>query len=91
MIASREADCMIRIHLSKILGEKRMNQAELARRTGLRPNTVGLLYNELTDNIKLDYLETICRELDCDITDILELVEGENPRKRLKRQKKAKK
>ena len=40
---------MVKIHLSKILGEKRWTQADLSRKTGIRPNTISELYNELAD------------------------------------------
>lgn len=35
---------MIRINLSTLLGKKRWTQADLARRTGIRPNTINDLY-----------------------------------------------
>lgn len=63
---------MIKIHLSKILGEKRMTQAELSRLTGIRPNTISEIYNELIDRINLEHLDKICDALNCDISDILE-------------------
>lgn len=62
---------MIKILLSTRLGERRMTQAELARKTGIRPNTIGELYNELAERISLDNLDLICEALDCDISDIL--------------------
>ncbi|MEG0378133.1 MAG: XRE family transcriptional regulator, partial [Eubacterium sp.] len=31
---------MIKVRLSVLLGEKRISQAELARRAGIRPNTI---------------------------------------------------
>lgn len=65
---------MIRIHLSKILGEKRMTQADLARKTGIRPNTISEIYNELIERINIDHLDSICEVLDCDVSDILEYV-----------------
>ena len=37
---------MIKIHLSKILGIKRITQAELSRRTGIRPATISAYYHE---------------------------------------------
>ena len=42
---------VIRIHLSELLGKQKMSQAELARRTGIRPNTINELYWELVDRI----------------------------------------
>ncbi|MBJ8193022.1 helix-turn-helix transcriptional regulator, partial [Bacillus cereus] len=40
---------MIKIHLSRIMGEKRINIAELSRMTGLHRNGITKLYNEETD------------------------------------------
>jgi putative transcriptional regulator len=38
---------MVRIHLSTLLGAKKWNQAQLARVTGIRYNTINDLYHEL--------------------------------------------
>ncbi len=65
---------MIRIYLSKILGEKRMSQAELARKTGIRPNTIGEIYNELIERINLDHLDKICAVLNCSVSDLIEYI-----------------
>jgi putative transcriptional regulator len=69
---------MIKIYLSRILGEKRMTQAELARRTGIRPTTISEIYNELIERINLEHLDKICEVLDCDVSDIIEHVPSKN-------------
>lgn len=63
---------MIHIKLSRVLGDKRISQAELSRMTGIRPNTISNLYNEMAAKIDLEQLDIICEALDCDICDILE-------------------
>ncbi|MDP4093397.1 MAG: helix-turn-helix transcriptional regulator [Bacillota bacterium] len=65
---------MIKIHLSRILGEKRWSQADLSRATGIRPNTISEMYNELSERVSLDYLDLICETLNCNITDLLEYI-----------------
>lgn len=65
---------MIKIHLSRILGEKRWTQAELARKTGIRPNTISEMYNELVDRVNLEHLDKICETLHCDISELLEYI-----------------
>ena len=65
---------MIKIHLSRILGEKRITQAELARQTGIRPSTISDIYNEMTERLNVEYLDRICEYLDCSITDLIEYV-----------------
>lgn len=62
---------MIRILLSTRLGELRWTQADLARKTGIRPSTINELYHELAERVNLEYLDLICEALDCDISDIL--------------------
>ncbi len=63
---------MIRIRLSTILGEKRWTQADLARRTGIRANTINDLYHELAERVNLEHLDKICEVLGCDLSDLLE-------------------
>lgn len=65
---------MIKIHLSELLGKQKMTQAELARRTDIRPNTINEIYWELVDRINLEHLEKICNVLGCKIGDLLEIV-----------------
>ncbi|MCM1231685.1 MAG: helix-turn-helix transcriptional regulator [Ruminococcus flavefaciens] len=68
---------MIKIHLSRILGEKRISQAELARQTGIRPSTVSDIYNEMTERLNIEYLDRICEYLNCNITDLIEYIPNE--------------
>lgn len=65
---------MVIIHLSRILGEKRISQAELSRRTGIRPMTINDWYHDITDKISLDHLDKICEVLECSVTDIIEYI-----------------
>ena len=62
---------MIRIYLSRRLGELRWTQADLARATGIRPATISAMYNEFIDRVNLEHLELICEALECDLTEIL--------------------
>lgn len=62
---------MIRILLSIRLGERRWTQADLARKTGIRPSTINDLYHDLAERINLEHLDLICEALDCDISDII--------------------
>ena len=55
---------MIKIHLSKLLGERRITQAELANKTNIRPATINEMYHELIERINLEHLNSICKVLD---------------------------
>ncbi len=69
---------MIKIHLSRILGEKRITQAELSRQTGIRPSTISEIYNEITERLNIEHLDRICEYLDCSITDLIEYIPNEH-------------
>lgn len=65
---------MVKNHLSRLLGERRWSQAQLARVTGIRASTINDIFNEFAERISLDHLSRICEALDCDISDILEYI-----------------
>lgn len=62
---------MIRILLSTRLGERRWTQADLARKTGIRPSTINDWYHEMAERINLEHLDLICEALDCELSDII--------------------
>ncbi len=68
---------MIKILLSRKLGEVRWTQAMLARITKIRPSTISDLYNEMTERVNLDHLDRICKALDCPLSDIIEYIPDE--------------
>ena len=70
---------MIRITLSTKLGELRWTQADLARATGIRANTISEYYNELTARVNLEYLDLICEALDCELEEIIIRVPNDQP------------
>ena len=71
---------MIRILLSTKLGEIRWTQADLARATGIRPNTINELYHELVDRVNLEHLDLICEALGCELSDLVVRVPNEQPK-----------
>ncbi|MBB1438401.1 helix-turn-helix transcriptional regulator [Shewanella sp. SG41-4] len=66
---------MIKCHFSRIIGDKKLKVAEVARDTGINKNTLHRLYNETATRIDLDMIETLCRYLDVDIGELLEIKE----------------
>lgn len=63
---------MIRIKLSEVLGRKKMTRKKLSELIGVRPNTIGDLYNEKVRKIDLDILDRMCTVLECNVSDLLE-------------------
>jgi len=61
----------VRIFLSRKLGELRWSQADLARKTGIRAQTINDMYHEMCDRVNLDHLDLICEALNCDLSELL--------------------
>lgn len=70
---------MIRILLSRKLGELRWTQADLSRATGIRPGTINEYYHEFAERVNLDHIDLICEALNCDLSDILERIPNAEP------------
>lgn len=63
----------IRIKLSRLLGDRRMKQKELANLTGIRNATINNYYLENTDRVSLMFIAMMMEALDCKLTDLLEV------------------
>ncbi|MCC3721399.1 helix-turn-helix transcriptional regulator [Rouxiella badensis] len=67
---------MIRCHLARMMGERKMKISDVLRETGLRRNTVTLMYKETAQKIDMDALDKLCRLFECQVADMLEFTEG---------------
>ena len=65
---------MIRIKLSDLLGKHKMNQRALSRLTDIRPATISKMYYEETKRISIDQIDSICKALDCEVSELFEYV-----------------
>ncbi|MDY8021280.1 helix-turn-helix transcriptional regulator [Paenibacillus polymyxa] len=65
---------MIRIKVAELLGKNKMTRKDLAERTGIRPATIGMMYDETIKRIEIEYLERVCIALDCSISDLIEII-----------------
>jgi putative transcriptional regulator len=63
---------VIKCHLSRLMGERKLKIADVARDTGLHRNTVTLLYQESAARVDLDALDRLCRYFDVPIGELLE-------------------
>ncbi len=62
--------------LFKLLIDKRMKKTELRKMTGISPNTLTKLSNN--EFVSMEVMVKICRVLNCDFGDIVELVKDPN-------------
>ena len=72
---------MIRIKISELLGKHKMTQKALATLTGRRPATISKMYYEETKRIEIDQIDKICEVLHCSVSDLLEYLPRETPKK----------
>jgi putative transcriptional regulator len=63
---------MIKCHLSKLMGEKKLKIADVAREIGVHRNTISLLYYEKAQRIDFEVLDKLCKYFDCTVGDLLE-------------------
>lgn len=71
---------MVKIHLSRLLGERRMSQKRLSELTGIRPNTISEWYNEITVSLRLEHIDRICEVLGCPIEELIEVIPNKVPK-----------
>lgn len=70
---------MIRCHLSRLMGEKKVRVADVARATGLHRGTITLLYEETAVRIELDAMNRLCAYFGCRVEDIFEYIPDSVP------------
>ena len=63
---------MIRCHLARLMGERKMRISDVMRETGLSRTTVTLLYKETALKVDLEALDKLCNLFDCEIQDLLQ-------------------
>lgn len=65
---------MIKCHLSTLMGQKKLNIADVARLTGLNRNTVTLLYDERAMRVDLEAINKLCELFECAVGDLFEYI-----------------
>lgn len=63
---------MIRCHLGRLMGERKVRVADVARDTGLHRNTLTLLYRETATRVDIETIDALCRYFDCQVQDLFE-------------------
>ncbi|WP_127557271.1 helix-turn-helix domain-containing protein [Saccharospirillum alexandrii] len=63
---------MIKCHLARLMGERKMKVMDVARETGLNRNTVTLLYKEKAQRVDFETVEKLCDLFDCEVGELFE-------------------
>lgn len=69
---------MIKCHLSRLMGERKLKIADVARDTGLHRNTVTLLYDETAARVDLEAIDRLCTYFKVPVGDLFEYRAGES-------------
>jgi len=75
---------MIRCHLARLLGERKLKIADVARDTGINRGTLSRMYYETAERHDTAVLDVLCAFLGCQASDLLEYVaepDGVQPKK----------
>ncbi|MFP8836183.1 helix-turn-helix domain-containing protein [Hydrogenophaga sp. XSHU_21] len=68
---------MIRCHFARLMGERKLKIADVARDTGINRGTLTRLYYETAERIELEVLDQLCEYFQIDISDLLERVNSD--------------
>ena len=63
---------MLKCHLSKLMGEKRLKISDISRDTGINRGTITRLYNETATRVDLEVIEQLCDYLDITVGELFE-------------------
>ena len=66
---------MIKCHLSRLMGERKLKISDVARDTGLHRNTITLLYQETATRVDLEAISALCKYLGVGVGDLFEFME----------------
>ncbi|MEW8028535.1 MAG: helix-turn-helix transcriptional regulator [Candidatus Thiodiazotropha sp.] len=66
---------MIRCHLSRLMGERKMKVIDVARDADLHRNTITLLYKETATRVDIETMDKLCKLFGCQVGDLFEFVE----------------
>ncbi|MBU6993585.1 MAG: helix-turn-helix transcriptional regulator [Ferrovum myxofaciens] len=70
---------MIKFHLSRLMGERKLKIADLARDLNVNRGSIGRMYHETTEKVDVDLLNSLCGYFKCGIADLMEYTPaGEN-------------
>ena len=75
----------MKINIKQKLEEKGISRYELAKNVGVTYPTIDNIYKGNSSSIKLEILESICKELDCSLDEILIFDDVDMKERQLKR------
>ena len=65
---------MIKCHLSRLLGERKLKISDVSRETGINRGTLTRMYQETAERVDLSVIGALCDYLECEVADLFENV-----------------
>ncbi len=66
---------MVKCHLSRLMGERKMKISDLETETGINRGTITRLYYEKAQRVELDVIDKLCRFFECQVSDLFEWID----------------
>jgi putative transcriptional regulator len=66
---------MLKCHLSRLMGERKVRIADVALATGIHRNMLALLYKETAVRVELASVEALCHYFKVPVGELFELVD----------------
>lgn len=70
---------MIKCHLSRLMGERKVRVADVAQATGLHRNMLTLLYRETAQRVELEAIDKLCRYFGVGVGELFEFIDAPTP------------
>lgn len=68
---------MIKCHLSRLMGEKKLKISDLSVATGINRGTLSRLYQETAERVDLEVVNALCLYLNCNVHELFEYIPDE--------------
>jgi len=69
---------MLKCHLSRLMGERRLKISDVSKDTNINRGTVTRLYHETYTRIEKDVINTLCVYFECRIEELFEFINDED-------------
>ena len=65
---------MIKCHLSRLMGERKLKVSDLARDLAINRGTITRLYMETAERVDIEVIDKLCDYFNCQVEDIFEYI-----------------
>lgn len=63
---------MVKCHLSRLMGERKLKISDVTRDTGINRGTITRLYHETAARVDLEVVDRLCEYFDCGVGELFE-------------------